>query len=54
LRVKENHLRALSFASPEHVPYEEVIQFVRYQGDMLWMGESGVDCCGMGWESVKI
>lgn len=51
MTVKENYLRALSFNYPEHVPYEGVMQIVRYAGDMMWFGSSGLDCWGVGWES---
>jgi len=51
--VKENFLRALSFAGPDHVPYEGVVQIVRYADDMMWPGSSGVDAWGVGWESVQ-
>jgi len=53
MTVKENYLRALSFADPDHVPFEGIMQVVRYQGDMMWFGESGLDPWGVGWESIQ-
>lgn len=52
MTVKENYIRAISFTYPDHVPYEPVVQWLRYEGDMMWMGESGFDPWGVGWESV--
>jgi uroporphyrinogen decarboxylase len=50
LSAKENYVRAMTFGNPHHIPYEEVVHALRFDGDMMWMGEQGRDRWGVQWE----
>ena len=50
LSPKENYIRAITFDSPHHIPYEDVVRNVEFEGDMMWMGEKGTDHWGVTWE----
>ena len=47
---KENYIRAITFNSPHHIPYEDVVRNVEFEGDMMWVGEAGTDHWGVAWE----
>ena len=47
---RENWIRAVTFDYPHHIPYEDVIRNVEFEGDMMWMGEKGLDRWGVTWE----
>jgi uroporphyrinogen decarboxylase len=47
---RENWVRAVTFDHPHHIPYEDVIRNVEFEGDMMWMGEKGMDRWGVTWE----
>ena len=47
---RENWIRAVTFSYPHHIPYEDVIRNVEFEGDMMWMGERGLDHWGVEWE----
>ncbi len=49
---KENYIRAITFTGPHHLPYEEVVRNLEFEGDMMWMGEEGVDRWGVTWHGV--
>ncbi|MDI7277301.1 MAG: uroporphyrinogen decarboxylase family protein [Anaerolineae bacterium] len=49
---KENYIRAITFAGPHHLPYEDVVRNVEFEGDMMWMGEEGTDRWGVSWRCV--
>lgn len=50
LTPKENYIRAITFGSPHHLPYEEVVRQYEFDGDMMWMGERGTDRWGVRWD----
>ena len=50
LSPRENWIRAVTFGYPHHIPYESVIRNVEFEGDMMWMGERGLDHWGVRWE----
>ena len=50
ISAQENYNRAITFNYPDHLPYEEVLLNVEFEGDMMWMGEQGYDRWGVGWE----
>ena len=47
---KENYIRAITFDYPHHIPYEDVVHNLEFEGDMMWMGEAGTDRWGVTWE----
>jgi uroporphyrinogen decarboxylase len=50
LPPKENYIRAITFASPHHIPYEDVVCQYEFEEDMMWMGERGTDRWGVRWD----
>ncbi|MDY6877243.1 MAG: uroporphyrinogen decarboxylase family protein [Chloroflexota bacterium] len=47
---KENYIRAITFDYPHHIPYEDMVHNMEFEGDMMWMGEAGTDRWGVTWE----
>lgn len=50
ISARENYIRAITFDCPHHLPYEDIVRNVEFEGDMMWMGEQGIDRWGVRWD----